>query len=158
METVATAPAETGHALLIDRVFDAPPSLVFRLWSDPVRVKEWWHPENFETTRFDMDFRVGGSYRFNAVSTSSSHSAHGVYREIVAHERIVMTFEWESTGPYAGKETLITIDLVEVGDATEMTFHQSGFTSPASRDGHGEGWTSAFDGLAEQVVRARSTR
>ena len=157
METVATAPAETGHALLIERVFDAPPSLVFRLWSDPARVKEWWHPENFETTRFDMDFRVGGSYRFNAVSTTSSHSAHGVYREIVAPERIVMTFEWEGTGPHAGKETLITIDFAPHGDRqTRLSFRQEPFVTRDGRDDHVKGWSQVLDSFAAILAGERS--
>jgi uncharacterized protein YndB with AHSA1/START domain len=157
METVATAPAETGHALLIERVFDAPPALVFRLWSDPARVKEWWHPENFETERFDMDFHVGGSYRFNAVSATSSHSAHGVYREIVAPERIVMTFEWEGTGPYAGKETLITIEFAPHGDRqTLLRFRQEPFGTRDGRDDHVKGWSQVLDSFAATLAGARS--
>jgi uncharacterized protein YndB with AHSA1/START domain len=157
METVATLPAETGHALLIERVFDAPPSLVFRLWSDPARVKEWWHPENFETTRFDMDFRVGGGYRFNAVSTTSSHGAHGVYREIVAPERIVMTFEWEGTGPYAGKETLITIEFAPHGDRqTLLRFRQEPFVTHDGRDDHVKGWSQVLDSFAATLAGERS--
>jgi uncharacterized protein YndB with AHSA1/START domain len=157
METVATAPAETGHALLIERVFDAPPALVFRLWSDPARVKEWWHPENFETERFDMDFRVGGSYRFNAVSATSSHSAHGVYREIVAPERIVMTFEWEGTGRYAAKETLITIEFAPHGDRqTLLRFRQEPFGTRDGRDDHVKGWSQVLDSFAATLAGARS--
>ena len=63
MNTVA-APATTEQALVLHRVFDAAKEAVFRLWSDPSRVKEWWHPKGFTTTRFEMDFREGGAYRF----------------------------------------------------------------------------------------------
>jgi uncharacterized protein YndB with AHSA1/START domain len=156
MET-ATAPAETGHVLVIERVFDAPPSLVFRLWSDPARVKEWWHPEGFETQRFEMDFRVGGSYHFTSASATSSHSAHGVYREIVAPERIVMTFEWEGTGPYAGRETLITIGFAPHGDGrTLLTFRQAPFSTPEGRDDHVKGWSQVLDAFAATLAGARS--
>jgi len=43
MSNVA-APAATEQALVLRRVFEAPRETVFRLWSDPSRVKEWWHP------------------------------------------------------------------------------------------------------------------
>ena len=156
METVATAPAETGHVLLIERVFDAPPALVFRLWSDPARVKEWWHPKDFHTVQFDMDFRVGGRYRFTSASASSSHSAHGVYREIVASERIVMTFEWEGTGPYAGKETLITIGFAPHGDGrTLMSFRQEPFATREGRDDHVKGWSQVLDSFEATLVGDR---
>ena len=156
MET-ATAPAETGHVLRIERVFDAPPSLVFRLWSDPARVKEWWHPEGFETERFEMDFRVGGAYRFTSASATSSHSAHGVYREIVAPERIVMTFEWEGTGPFAGRQTLITIGFAPHGERrTLLTFEQAPFATPEGRDDHVKGWSQVLDAFAASLAGARS--
>jgi hypothetical protein len=82
MDTLATAPAETGHVLVIERVFDAPPALVFRLWSDPARVKEWWHPKDFVTPTFEMDFREGGAYRYSIRSAKNHGWAHGIYREI----------------------------------------------------------------------------
>ena len=155
MET-ATASADTGHVLAIERVFDAPPSLVFRLWSDAARVKEWWHPEGFETTRFDMDFRVGGSYRFTAASATSSHSARGVYREIVAAARIVMTFEWEGASPDAGRPTLITIGFAPHGDGrTLLTFRQEPFTTRQGRDDHVKGWSQVLDAFAATLAGAR---
>ena len=157
MDTVATAPAEAGHVLLIERIFDAPPALVFRLWSDPARVKEWWHPEGFETERFEMDFRVGGAYRFTSASATSSHSAHGVYREIVAAERIVMTFEWEGTGPFAGKQTLITIGFAPHGNGqTLLTFRQEPFATREGRDDHVKGWGQVLDCFAATLAGARS--
>ena len=156
MET-ATAPAETGHALVIERIFDARPDLVFRLWSDPARVKEWWHPEGFETTHFDMDFRVGGCYRFTASSPTSSHSAHGVYREIVVPERIVMSFEWEGASADAGRPTLITIDFAPHDEGrTRLSFRQAPFASPESRDNHVKGWSQVLDAFAATLAGARS--
>ena len=156
MET-ATAPTETGHVLVIERVFDAPPSLVFRLWSDPARIREWWHPEGFETKRFEMDFRVGGSYRFTSASATSSHSAHGIYREIVAPERIVMTFEWEGTGPFAGRQTLISIGFAPHGDGrTLLTFRQEPFATREGRDDHVKGWNQVLDAFAATLAGARS--
>jgi uncharacterized protein YndB with AHSA1/START domain len=135
MET-ATAPAETGHVLVIERVFDAPPALVFRLWSDPARVKEWC---------------------FTSVSATASHSAHGVYREIVVPERIVMTFEWEGTGPFAGHETLITIGFAPHGDGkTLLTFRQEPFATREGRDDHVKGWGQVLDSFAAMLAGARS--
>ena len=78
MSNVA-APAATEKALVLRRVFEAPRETVFRLWSDPSRVKEWWHPKGFTTTRFEMEFREGGTYRFTVRSEARESSAYGVY-------------------------------------------------------------------------------
>jgi uncharacterized protein YndB with AHSA1/START domain len=104
-----------------------------------------------------MDFRVGGRYGFTSVSATSSHSAHGVYREIVAPERIVMTFEWEGTGPHTGHETLITIGFTPHGDGqTLLTFRQEPFATREGRDDHVKGWSQVLDGFAATLAGARS--
>ena len=109
MSTVV-ATSSTEQALVLHRVFDAPKAVVFRLWSDPSRVKEWWHPKGFTTTRFEMDFREGGAYRFTVRSEARESSAYGAYRVIDPPHRIVMSFEWDSGGavPTTGTATLVT--------------------------------------------------
>ena len=96
--------------LLITRIFDAPASLVFALWSKPEHMKRWMGPANFTCPEVKIDFRVGGTYR--AMITSPAHGENwfgGVYREIVENKRLVFTFTWDNDGPSAGVETLVTI-------------------------------------------------
>ncbi len=47
--------------LLITRTFDAPASLVFRLWSEPEHFRRWMGPDGFECVEAEMDFRVDGA-------------------------------------------------------------------------------------------------
>ena len=71
------------NELLIVRSFDAPPSLLFALWSDPVHLKRWMGPKGFSCPEATIDFRVGGAYR--VMIQSPEHEANwfgGVYREI----------------------------------------------------------------------------
>jgi uncharacterized protein YndB with AHSA1/START domain len=132
--------------LLITRTFDAPPKLVFELWSDPDHLKRWMGPEGFDCPVAEVDFRVGGRYR--GLIRSPEHGDNwfsGVYREIQPHTRLVFTFTWKNTGPSADIETLITITLAESSGKTAMTFHQTPFSSVAARDRHVGGWTSCFE-------------
>ncbi|MGB5080605.1 MAG: SRPBCC domain-containing protein [Burkholderiales bacterium] len=50
--------------MTLSRVFDAPRELVFRVWSDPGHLKQWWGPKGFTLPGCEMDFRTGGAYRF----------------------------------------------------------------------------------------------
>jgi uncharacterized protein YndB with AHSA1/START domain len=134
--------------LLITRIFYAPPSLVFALWSKPEHMKRWMGPSNFTCPVAEIDFRVGGAYR--AMITSPEHGENwfgGVYREIVPNKRLVFTFAWDNDGPSAGVETLVTITFEEKGGNTVQTFHQRPFISVERRDSHVGGWTEAFDKL-----------
>ncbi|MGA7328250.1 MAG: SRPBCC domain-containing protein [Rhodomicrobium sp.] len=134
------------NELLIVRSFDAPPSLVFALWSDPAHLKRWMGPKGFTCQEATMDFRVGGTYR--AMIESPEHDKNwfgGVYREIEQDKRLVFTFAWDNEGPSAGIETLVTITFEERGGETIQTFHQAPFRDAAARDRHVHGWNGTFD-------------
>ncbi|MDB6089186.1 MAG: Activator of Hsp90 ATPase-like protein, partial [Gammaproteobacteria bacterium] len=55
-----------------------------------------------------------------------------------------------------GPQTVVTVTLSEQRGKTTMTFRQAFFESAASRDGHGEGWSSSFDCLDEHLAALRS--
>jgi uncharacterized protein YndB with AHSA1/START domain len=117
----ALAQANTAdREIVISRVFDAPRELVFDAWTDPRHIGEWWGPNGFTTTTYEMDVRVGGMRRF------TMHGPDGVdwpnwtrYSEVVrpeklayehggeidqpAHFDVTITFENE------GGKTLVTM-------------------------------------------------
>jgi len=151
------APPATAEALVLTRIFDAPPATVFRLWSDPARVKEWWHPKDFTTPVFEMDFREGGAYRYCIRSKGQDGWAHGVYREIDAPHRIVMSFQWESGDAGHDRPTLVTVTFdAEGNDKTRLTFRQEPFASEPERKSHGQGWGEVLDAFAQALAGARS--
>jgi uncharacterized protein YndB with AHSA1/START domain len=134
--------------LLITRTFDAPPSVMFALWTEPEHFKRWMGPVGFACEEAAIDFRVGGSYR--AMIRSPEHGENwfgGVYREIDLDRRLVFTFTWDNDGPSAGIETLVTITFEERDGRTVQTFHQRPFRNAQRRDSHRGGWSSAFDKL-----------
>ncbi len=131
--------------LSIVRSFDAPPSLVFALWSDPAHLKQWMGPKGFTCPEAAIDFRVGGAYR--VMIKSPEHGENwfgGVYREIEPDKRLVFTFAWDN-GPSAGFQTLVTITFEERGGKTIQTFHQAPLRDVVARDRHIHGWNSTFD-------------
>lgn len=139
--------------LLITRIFNAPASLVFALWSEPEHFKRWMGPEEFDCPVAEMDFRVGGAYRGMIRSQAQGENWFGgVYREIEPNQRLVFTFAWDE-GPSRELETLVTITFAERGGKTVQTFHQAPFLSVERRDSHVGGWTSAFEKAAAYVER-----
>jgi uncharacterized protein YndB with AHSA1/START domain len=139
--------------LLIVRTFDAPPELVFSLWSDPAHFRNWMGPDGFDCPAVEIDFRVGGAYRAMIRSPANGESWFGgVYREIDRARRLVFTFAWDS-GPSAEVETLVTILFEEKAGKTVQTFHQTPFLNKERRDSHIEGWSRA---LAKAQAYART--
>ena len=145
-------------ALVLTRVFDARPEVVFSLWSDPAHVKAWWQPAGYTTPVFTMDFRVGGSYRYCIAAGGRPSWAQGEYRVIDPPQRIVMTFRWDSGDPAHDRETLITVTFAPEGEgATLMTFRQAPFDSDAARHSHGQGWGQVLDAFGRFLTSRSST-
>jgi uncharacterized protein YndB with AHSA1/START domain len=136
--------------LVITRIFDAPRSLVFKVWSTPEHLMRWWGPKDFACTSAKTDFRPGGAWRTSIRSPEGTdHGASGVYREIVEPERLVFTFAWDNSS-----ETLITATFEERGGQTKLTFRQTPFDTVESRDSHQEGWSECLDRLEAYLASA----
>lgn len=112
--------AEPGkHAIVMSREFDAPRALVFRAYTDPTLIAQWWGPKYLTTTVDKMEVRQGGLWRYVQRDAKGNEFAfHGVYHEISSPERIVSTFEFEGT---PGHVMLETITFEERGGKTTMT-------------------------------------
>jgi uncharacterized protein YndB with AHSA1/START domain len=82
--------------LVITRVFDAPRELVWKAWTDPKHIAQWWGPKGFTTRVEQMDFRPGGIWRYVMCSPDGTeYPVNGVFREVVPSERIVATDEFD---------------------------------------------------------------
>jgi len=128
--------AEPGkQEILVTREFDAPRELVFKAFTDPKLISQWWGPRTLSTEVDEMDARPGGRWRFiNRDSEGNEYAFHGVYHEILAPERVIDTFEFEGL-PEKGHVVLETMKLEALpGGRTKFTI-QSVFQSVADRDG-----------------------
>jgi uncharacterized protein YndB with AHSA1/START domain len=149
----ANAPAE--RELVVERVFDAPRRLVFRLWTQPEHAARWWAPQGFTTLLCQMDVRPGGTWRRRMRSPEGTvHVKRGVYREVVEPELLVFTYADEDADGRPGHETLVTVSFAEAGGKTTLTLHQAAFDTAAARDAHRGGWTSCLERFADYLVAA----
>lgn len=148
-ESQAPTVADT---ITIVREFDAPRALVFKAWTDPSHLVRWWGPRGFTTPSCAIDARPGGAYRIAMRGPNGSqHRLQGVYRDVVAPERLVCTYAWVDDQGEPGPETIVTVLFEDLGGRTRMTFRQEGFRTATSRDAHDDGWSSSFDMLEEEL-------
>lgn len=118
--------------LTVTRVFDAPPELVFKAWTDPKLIAQWWGPREYTTTVEKMEVRPGGSWRFVHSNGQGTHPFRGVYHDVVAPERVVGTFEYELV---PGHVSLVSARFESLGGyKTRLVQHQV-FESVEDRDG-----------------------
>jgi uncharacterized protein YndB with AHSA1/START domain len=131
--------------LLIEREYDAPVALVFRMWESRDHMIRWWGPENFTTVELDWDLKPGQPWRGTMTSEQYGVSRFsGVIREVEKNKRIVFTFRWdEGSGP--DLDTTVTVTFAEKDGKTIQTFYQAPFSTIESRDSHVGGWNSLFN-------------
>ena len=88
-KTKFEANKDTGE-LTITRIFNAPIEKVFNAWASDEAIKQWWGPRTWPTVHSEMDFKVGGGWRYTMQGPDGSQSRGiAVYKEIDAPNRIV---------------------------------------------------------------------
>jgi len=108
--------------LLVTRLFDAPPSMVYQAWSQPELFQRWWMPgsaSGISLLSCDMDVRTGGKYRLEfGTGGSDSMAFYGKYLEVVPNERIVWTNDEGEEG------AITTVTFEDQGGKTLLRFHE----------------------------------
>ena len=129
-KTVVTA--EPGKQdILITREFDAPRELVFKAYTDPNLISQWWGPKEVTTIVDKLEAKKGGMWRFVHKAEDAEYAFNGVFHDVVSPERMIQTFEFE---PMPGHVLLETITFEDLGGKTRL-ISQSVFQSVEDRDG-----------------------
>jgi uncharacterized protein (TIGR03086 family) len=123
----------SDHEILITRHFEAPRDIVWRALTEPAHLLRWWGPTWCPLVTCDVDFRVGGSWRYGSrMEDGTELGWHGVYRDIEHGRRVVTTEVFEG---FPDAESVNTMTLDEVNGVTVLTTLVA-HSSQANRDGH----------------------
>jgi uncharacterized protein YndB with AHSA1/START domain len=137
--------SETTNEIAMTRVFDVPRELVFRMWSDPEHLAQWWGPKGFRNTIHKFDFRPGGEWNFTMHGPDGRDYANKIiYREIVRPERIAYS---HVSGPLF--EATATFE--EEGTKTKLTM-RAVFATPELRDRVAQEF-GAVEGMQQTLAR-----
>jgi uncharacterized protein YndB with AHSA1/START domain len=115
-----TVTTPSDHEVRMTRLFDAPRALVFEAMTRPQHVREWWGRlgEGYSVPVCEIDFRVGGAWRFVNRHPNGEAAFHGEYREIDAPGRVVFTEIFEE---FPDVVSVVTSELSDEGGKTRLT-------------------------------------
>jgi uncharacterized protein YndB with AHSA1/START domain len=151
--------------VVLERVFDAPIELVWKMWTDPVSFKVWYGPAGATVPVAELDVQPGGHRRVCMAFGQTQMWFAGQHLEVTKPTRLVytevMTDEHgqpvtpESLGMPAKTPgtTEVTVILEEVNGGTRVTLTHAGVPAES---GAARGWTGAFDKLAAKLHAATS--
>jgi uncharacterized protein YndB with AHSA1/START domain len=143
-----------GRDLVLESVIDAPRATLFRCWTDPALMVQWFTPAPWSTVRAETDVRSGGSSLVVMRSPEGAEFPNrGVYLDVVPGERIVFTDAYTSAWQPSEKPFFTAVLTFEDigGGKTRYTARALHWTD-ADCDAHEkmgfhEGWGKAADQL-----------
>ena len=158
--------ASEVERMVVTRVFNAPRELVWKAWTEPQYVMQWWGPEGFSAPVCQMDFRVGGKSLFCMKTPDGQEFWNAVdYIEIVPHEKIVSSMYFsDSKGnkidpaqlgiEHEAIDGAYDITLFEdLGNSqTRLTFIGNEPMESAKESGQMEGWNQILEKVAAVVT------
>lgn len=130
-----------GTTLVLRRTFAASPQRVFRAWTEVEALEAWLRPGGKAIRVSLLELRVGGSFRFDI---EGGGLIVGTYLHIVVPRQLVFT--WSGTIA-KGQQTIVTLDFLEGGSATEVVLTHEGLVKPDLLSLFGSGWPSLLERL-----------
>jgi uncharacterized protein YndB with AHSA1/START domain len=145
--------------LVLERVVDVPPAVIWEAWTKPEHLREWFAPAPWKIVDCEIDLRPGGIFRFVMRGPDGEESPSvGCYLEIIPNERLVWTDALlpgyrPSANPFLtavvtleprGTGTRYTAMAVHRDEATRTRHEQMGFH---------EGWGQTLDQLVALAKR-----
>lgn len=148
--------APAAHELVLTRVIDAPREKLFRCWTEPELMKQWFVPKPWTIARAEVDVRPGGSSLIVMRSPEGRELPNpGVFLEVVENERLVVTDAYTSAWVPSAKPFMTAIVTFEDlgGGKTRYTARALHWTAEDrathEKMGFHEGWGKCADQLAE---------
>ena len=153
--------------LTLTRIFDAPRDLVFKVWTDPKHIVNWWGPGGFTAPYATVDLRVGGALHYCMRGPDGKeYWSKGFFHEIIPPEKIVYTMFFSDKegnmrtpadcglGNDFPTEMLDTVTFETLsGNKTRLTLRRSTPLAISKRYMEDQGWNSSLDKFAAELDR-----
>jgi len=152
--------------MVVTRVFDAPRALVWKAWTDPQYVMQWWGPKGFTAPFCKIDFRVGGKFLCCMKSPDGQEFWNGgEYHEIVLNEKIVYSLYFADSKGNKVEAAQYGIEHQAIDDArdvvifedfgngqTKLTMIGNETMAEAKNSGQLEGWNEILEKFAAVIA------
>lgn len=139
------------NTIRLHRVFRATPERIYRAFLDADAMAKWLPPNGFTCKVHHMDAKVGGTFKmsFTNFTTGKSHSFGGQYLELVPHERLLYTDNFDD--PNLPGEIRVTVTLKKVSCGTEVHIVQEGVPDVIPAEACYLGWQESLVLLGKLV-------
>jgi uncharacterized protein YndB with AHSA1/START domain len=159
MNAMSQTAANSDRDLVLTRIIDAPPEKLYRAWTDPTLLKQWFAPRPYTTPVAELDVRHGGAaYIVMRSPDGQDLPNRGVYLEVVENERLVSTDAYTDAWKPSEKPFMtLILTFEDLGGKTRYTARVRHWTAEDrethEKMGFHEGWGICADQLAALVAK-----
>lgn len=157
---------ENDKVLILERIFNAPRDLVFKMFKEPEHLKHWWGPRGWELPVCKVDFRAGGVWHYCMKCVDKNQGdffgmeawGKAVYKEIVEPERVVYVDYFSDADGNSNESlpaTTVTMEFIDLGGRTKLISRGEYASKEAMKTvldmGMMEGITQTWDRLEDHL-------
>ena len=139
-------------SLEIKRFINAPPARVFKAWTNPAQLKQWFGPEWVRTREIVAEAKAGGKFQWDLIDCDGEEkTVAGEYRELIPGKKIVFTWKHCDDELWENRISIVTVEISDRNGGTDLRLKHEQLPGEESRDGHNRGWNSVLDRLEKFV-------
>lgn len=155
MNFLKSAPGE--EPIEVEGLLAAAPDAVFRAWTTPDEIKQWFGIKPNGVTSVTIDLQVGGIWRFEIRNDGTQqHFLEGDYCEIASPTKLVFTWSHVIVHPSGARDaspvSLVTVEFAAEGAATRVRLRHEAIAKRDGRLGVGAGWEASFQRLTQSFA------
>lgn len=138
---------------VITRRYPHPLGRVYRAWTDPSHMEQWFRPFDDVTMRVQhFDLREGGAYAFHYTWPGGEFPVQGKFLTVQPEACLIFTWIPQPPDPDAGKDTVVSVFFRSISDQeTEVEVRHTLFPDEPMRQRHDEGWRATLDRLRHHL-------
>ena len=150
---------ENDRELVLTRLVDVAPEKLYRCWTEPALLMQWFAPAPFTTPSAELDVRAGGANRITMRSPEGQDMPNeGVYLEVVPNEKLVFTDAFAAGWQPAGKPFMaVELTFAHEGDKTRYTARVRHWTVEACEQHVAMGFHQGWGQCADQLMALAAT-
>jgi len=138
-----------GSRITFTRMIDASRDLVWKAWTDPSMLINWFQTGDTTLSDVEMDVRPGGAWQATMSSNGDVTQWKGLYTEVKEPEKLVFTV----TDQDGNEHRVASVALVDLEGRTQMVFQES----DKRNRGYEQGWASVFERMASDLEQGKAT-